>query len=158
MSNKSTRPGLSRAKNFLSLGPPLPAQLPVPASLRQRLWSRRRFLRRAAGAAGIVLGSRLLWPGRAFANDSDNIAPNPIPETTVLAGTPFHEVAPGPADQGNEPSVITDFKGFVGVAGGAGTGTDENGDALTLSFDYRFMSGTYVGVDGKRHRGAFAFI
>jgi hypothetical protein len=64
----------------------------------------------------------------------------------------------GPADQGNEPSVITDFKGFVGVAGGAGTGTDENGDALTLAFDYRFMAGKYVGVDGKHHRGGFAFI
>jgi hypothetical protein len=88
----------------------------------------------------------------------DDVPPRPIPETTDLGGTRFHVVGLGPADKGNEPSVITDFKGFVGVAGGAGTGTDENGDDLTLSFDYRFMAGTYVGTYGKRHRGAFAFI
>jgi hypothetical protein len=159
MSNQWTRPELLQAANSSLTGSPRAAQRQVyAAKLRERLWSRRRFLRRAAGAAGAVLGAQLFLPGLARADHDDDVFPTPIPETLVLGGTPFHVVGLGPADQGNEPSVITDFKGFVGVAGGGGTGTDENGDALTLSFDYRFMKGEYVGVDGRRHQGAFAFI
>jgi hypothetical protein len=158
MSNKSIPPGLQASANSpLAESPLAAAGLARAASLRRRLWSRRRFLRRAAGAAGLVLGAHVLWPGLAL-GEHQRALPTPIPETTVLGGTPFHVVGPGPADQGNDPSVITDFKGVVGIAAGAGTGTDEDGDALTLSFDYRFMKGEYVGVDGKRHHAAFAFI
>jgi hypothetical protein len=63
---------------------------------------------------------------------------------------------PGPADQGHEPSLITDFNGFDGVADFSGSATD--GSSNTFSGDIRFMKGVYVGVDGKNHRGAFAFI
>jgi len=65
---------------------------------------------------------------------------------------------PGPADQGHEPSLITDFNGFSGGAMFAGTGQDGAGNPLTFSGDMRFMKGTYVGVDAKDHRGAFSFI
>jgi len=35
-----------------------------------------------------------------------------------------------------------------------------NGTSKKLNFqmDNRFMQGTYVGVDGQRHRGTFGFI
>jgi len=50
----------------------------------------------------------------------------------------------------------------VGLANinGAGTGTDGQGNKSVLAFgsDNRFMKGQYIGVDGERHRGAFAFI
>ena len=37
---------------------------------------------------------------------------------------------------------------------------DINGTSRTLTFemDNRFMQGTYVGVDGRRHQGTFGFI
>jgi hypothetical protein len=76
---------------------------------------------------------------------------------------PFHFFFPGPADKGLEPSLITDFNGFVGVidAVGSGTGTDTTTGKkarLRWAADQRFMTGVYVGVDGKHHRGTFAFV
>ena len=124
--------------------------------------SRRQFFRTTAGA-GIVLGAGLLLPKRAYACRGDNLLPNPIPFSQKLLPPtrqygPFHFYFPGPADQGHEPSLITDFNGFIGVAKASGTGKDGDGNALTFSADMRFMKGEYVGVDGKNHRGAFSFI
>ena len=57
---------------------------------------------------------------------------------------------------------LADFKGFVGLAnvGGIGVGTEANGRRRDLFFDadVRFMKGTYVGVDHRRHEGTFAFV
>src|SRR5262245_41366910 len=93
------------------------------------------------------------------------VAPLPIP-----GGTPgFHPEDPfehanlaGPADApppfGNEPSSITNFNGFVGVAHFEGTGHDGEGHTLLWDADLRFMQGTYRGVDGKPHFGTFVLI
>src|SRR5262245_44871256 len=90
----------------------------------ERFHSRRRFLQ-AAGAAGIALGSGLWLPTPAWA-DKGEVDPKPIPGTHPTPFGDVHSILPGPADKGNEPSVITDFNGFIGVicAVGSGTGTD----------------------------------
>ena len=138
---------------------------PAPGGLVNRPFgvvSRRQFLRTTAGA-GIVLGAGLLLPKRAQAASGDNLLPNPIPFAQKLLPPtrqygPFHFMLPGPADQGHEPSLITDFNGFIGVAMFKGTGTDGEGNALTCGGDMRFMKGEYVDADGNNHQGAFAFI
>ena len=127
--------------------------------------SRRQFLQTAAGT-GVVLGAGLWIPKLARADDSGNLLPTPIPFSRLLAGFgPFHFNFPGPVDSPGpvcgkpgpyQPSLINDFNGFVGVAAGSGSATD--GSGLTFSTDTRFMKGVYVGVDGERHEGAFAFI
>jgi hypothetical protein len=67
-----------------------------------------------------------------------------------------------PFHAGVDPSSITDFKGFVGVADVQGTGTGRNpdGSVETLLFDtdMRFMQGTYVGLDGHVHQATFGFV
>jgi hypothetical protein len=71
---------------------------------------------------------------------------------------------PGPVDSstpnksGGDPSTITDFNGFVGVAHVQGTGTDGSGNALFWDVDLRFMKGVYQGVDGNIHQATFAFV
>ena len=63
-----------------------------------------------------------------------------------------------------EPSTITDFNGFVGLAYINGTVTRTNTKTHevrvlpTLFSDMRFMSGVYRGVDNRLHQGAFALI
>jgi hypothetical protein len=96
------------------------------------------------------------------------VAPLPIPGGfSNPTGGPFvHLNLPGPADappiHGNEPSTITDFNGFIGVADvtGTGTGTDSTGATTRLFFaaDLRFMRGLYRGVDGNLHKGTFALV
>jgi hypothetical protein len=83
--------------------------------------------------------------------------PNPFP------GEPFiHVNIPGPADAapivGNDPSAITDFNGFIGVAKVEGTGTDGEGNPLLWDVDLRFMQGVYQGADGHLHYGTFALV
>jgi hypothetical protein len=126
---------------------------PVPSQVRPV--SRRQFLR-TAGGAGLVLGSALCLPKRVFAGRLDDLTPNPIPIPFVRFGHTFHFVLPGPADQGHEPSTITDFNGFIGVANGTGNATDGSGN--TFGCDMRFMKGEYIDVSGKHHQGAFAFL
>src|SRR5262249_12785005 len=79
-----------------------------------------------------------------------SVAPLPIPGGLpgFLPGEPFeHIYLPGPADApppfGNEPSTITDFNGFIGVAHFEGTGTDGDGNTLLVDIDLRFMQGVY---------------
>jgi hypothetical protein len=122
--------------------------------------SRRAFIGGAAAAtAGASLGSGLLWPAAASAAPFSIPPPRPTPATTTVNGTAFHFVPFGP---GVDPSSITDFKGFVGVADVRGTGTARNpdGSAETLLFDtdMRFMQGTYVGLDGNVHEATFGFV
>jgi hypothetical protein len=63
---------------------------------------------------------------------------------------------------GLDPSSITDFNGFVGVADVQGTGTATNPDGSTETLlydtDMRFMSGSYVGKDGHVYKGTFGFV
>ncbi len=122
--------------------------------------SRRAFMGgAAAAAAGASLGSGLLWPAAASAGSFSIAPPRPTPATTTVNGVAFHFVPFGP---GVDPSSITDFKGFVGVADVRGTGTARNpdGSTETLLFDtdMRFMQGAYVGLDGAVHEATFGFV
>jgi hypothetical protein len=73
--------------------------------------------------------------------------------------------APGLFDSvETEPSTITDFNGFFGLAFISGMVTRTNvvtGEVLTLPFvesDMRFMKGVFRGTDGGVHQGAFALV
>ena len=136
--------------------------------LVQAPFSRRRLLRTAAGGVAGAMGARLLWPLAARAGD-DIVMPNPIPGgfTGEQFGCPgvtelFHLFIPSfPAE--DEPSTITDFNGFHGDAHiqGFGTATDTatgNQTRLFYDADIRFMKGVYIGVDGRKHQGAFALV
>ena len=122
--------------------------------------SRRAFLGGATGAAGLALGSSLLGPTTALAaGRRTNAAPKPTTNTTNINGTDFQLTFFGP---GLDPSSITDFNGFVGVADvqGTGTATNPDGSTETLLFDtdMRFMRGAYVAQDGAVHNATFGFV
>jgi hypothetical protein len=110
-----------------------------------------------AGAAGAAVGAGLL-PATVLAKTS-NAAPKPTTNTLKINGVTFSLTFFG---QGVDPSSITDFNGFVGVADvqGTGTATNPDGSTETLLFDtdVRFMSGVYVGQDGQVHKGQFGFV
>jgi hypothetical protein len=139
---------------------------PVPPGTESSHYARHGLSRRAfiggaaAAAAGASLGSGLLWPAAASARSFSVPPPRPSPATTEVNGVDFHFV--DPFHPGVDPSSITDFKGFVGVADVQGTGTARNpdGSVETLLFDtdMRFMQGTYVGLDGRVHQATFGFV
>jgi hypothetical protein len=63
----------------------------------------------------------------------------------------------------SDPSQITDFDGFVGLTHirGGGTGLDTTTGATTpLAYqaDMGFSQGKFIGTDGRRHHGTFAFV
>jgi hypothetical protein len=123
----------------------------------ERALSRRHFLAAAGLAGGAVVTSSAWMPALA---KTGPVAPRPIPYGTMLGGKLFHF-------QGTRPNMdessIYDFKGTVGVANidGPGAGTHA-GEALPANSEFgsdnRFMTGVYVGVDGKKHHGTFGFI
>lgn len=124
--------------------------------------SRRAFLGGAAAtAAGASLGTGLLWPaaGSAASLSHRGQLPKPTTATMTINGLTFHI---GPFGPRADPSSITDFKGFVGVADvrGKGTARHSDGRVETLLFDtdMRFMKGTYVGLDGHVHHATFGFV
>ncbi len=130
----------------------------------QHAMSRRRFLKTTGGTAGVVLSSGIWLP--LLANAGQNADPRPVPGTTDLGPlgkrhfffpttNPFSTVTVE-SGQG-DPSLITDFKGAIGVADLEGTGTGTNTDLL-WACDLRFMKGRFVGVDGDEHKGTFALI
>ncbi len=141
------------------------SEWPVPPgalSSSHHAWhglSRRAFIGGAAAATGASLGSGLLWPAAGLATPLSGRTPRPTPATTTINGVSFHFTSFGP---GVDPSSITDFKGFVGVADVRGHGTAKHPDGrvekLLFDTDMRFMKGTYVGQDGAVHRGAFGFV
>ncbi len=119
--------------------------------------SRRQFLGATAVAGGAALSSPMWAP--ILAEAKVGVDPKPIPQT-IAPGAPFHlQLLAATA----EPSSITDFRGVVGGADllGSGWGTDTKTGVRTHLFtaiDNRFMKGTYVGVDGRRHEAAFGFV
>jgi hypothetical protein len=139
----------------------------------QRHLTRRNLIR---GAAGAAMGVGLSRPKAAFANNDDDRAEqshcalaNPIPGG-VTPFKPFGVVVhhnplnpANPLADINDPSQITDFDGFVGLThirgGGSGMNTD-TGVTTTLAFqaDMGFSQGKFIGVDGRRHEGTFAFV
>ena len=140
----------------------------------QEKWLNRRSLLR--GAAGTMLGTGLLRPKLLSASDDDSenepdacVAPNPIPGG-VTGLKPFgifiHHNPLNPANplaNISDPSQITDFDGFVGLTHirGGGMGTDTaTGASTRLAFqaDMGFSQGKFIGTDGRRHEGTFAFV
>jgi hypothetical protein len=139
----------------------------------QRHLTRRNLIR---GAAGAAMGVGLSRPKAAFTNNDDDRAEqarcalaNPIPGG-VTPFKPFGVVVhhnplnpANPLADINDPSQITDFDGFVGLThirgGGTGMNTD-TGVTTTLAFqaDMGFSQGKFIGVDGRRHEGTFAFV
>jgi len=139
--------------------------------------SRRVFVKSFVGITGLALSSGLWMPMAAHAEGQNpgherdrgrgtsTVAPNPIPGGIQPLGPGtevFHVFPPNPANLKQEPASITDFRGFFGVTEITGTGTGINtktGQSTRLNFDVdvRFMKGTYVGVDGKRHYATFGF-
>jgi hypothetical protein len=153
--------------------------------------SRRAFFGGAGAAgAGLALSPALSLP--VFADDdparadpdsrlfSLSVSPNEIEHvntvTTGAFGNKAHFFFPGPVEgqvaptdpegahpHGRDPSLITDFKGMIGVADLSltGTGTNLNTGAKAkyhFHTDTRFMKGEFIGSDGRKHRGTFAFI
>jgi hypothetical protein len=121
--------------------------------------SRRAFLGATAGVTAATVGSGLLGPMKAFGSPASNAGPKPTTNVLSFNGLDFHLTNFAP---GMDPSSITDFNGFVGVADvqGSGTATNPDGttDMLLFDTDMRFMSGVYVGQDGRKHKGTFGFV
>jgi hypothetical protein len=127
----------------------------------ERALSRRNFLAAAGVAGGAAVTSSIWMPQVAGASGS--AAPTPIPYGTTITGPNgpvlFHFQFPV---ANTDVASIFNFKGVVGVADISGPGAGvHNGVALSGSnfgSDNRFMKGVYIGADGKRHHGTFAFI
>lgn len=127
----------------------------------ERAMSRRNFLA-AAGVAGGAAATSSIWMPQ-IAQASHSVPPTPIPYGTTITGPNgdvlFHFQFPV---ANTDVSSIFNFKGVVGVADIEGPGVGvHNGKALEgahFGSDNRFMKGVYIGTDGKRHHGTFAFI
>jgi hypothetical protein len=135
-----------------------------------RALSRRQLLGRTAGLAGLAAGSAFGLPVLANAAASQTGEPKPIPGGTQIDDLGlFHFYFPtannpvGSTDTiesgRGDPSLITDFNGFIGVGDwGPGTGKDNHGHTLYWAADVRFMDGEFVDTGGHRQLGAFAFV
>ena len=139
--------------------------------LLKRAISRREFLR-VAGIGSLGLGAALLLRQGIYAWEEPCVLAKPVPGGIQPLGPgtavyhvhlPSYPPLGNPDPSTNDPSIINDFNGLVGLAyvQGMGTHTDKGtGETRHLPFDVdlRFMKGEYAGVDGKNHHGAFAFI
>ena len=63
-----------------------------------------------------------------------------------------------PPAVGFEMSTITDFKGVIAAGEIQGAAHGSDGTPYDFDTDMRFMSGTYVDVDGRVRTGTFGFI
>ena len=164
---KIASPASGRFRRLARLARRFPSHNPGPSSGGFRP-SRRQFVGNTAGAmlAGATLGG-VVWPARSVAAQSAS-DPRPIPGGTPDLGGAFHVYGPGfPGGSDGpdaEPSSITDFNGFVGLAFISGTvrrTTRSTGATVELPFlfnDMRFMQGVYVGTDGRHRQGTFGFV
>src|SRR5262249_20032188 len=126
--------------------------------------SRRNFLSNAASAAGLAFWIPELGAaqgnGKRVGKSSD---PKPIPGGGSPLGIFVHhfpaQLTETPLASLNEPSQITDFKGFVGLnrirGEGRGSGFADN---IAFQADMGFMKGQFIAEDGKLHEGVFGFI
>lgn len=98
-------------------------------------------------------------------------APKPIPGgLQVKDGPLIHVLPPGPAGMqlpytklglrglNVEPSTLTDIDGLVARAYIIGKAAGSDGREYDLEVDIGPFRGVYVGEDGQRHEGSFAFI
>jgi hypothetical protein len=134
------------------------------AHFRRPAMSRRQFARTAAGTVvGATLGSGLWKSALARPRGSDE--PVPIPGGFQLGGQTFHVFGPGAGNPPDlEPSTITDFNGFVGLAYLNGMVTQINrktGQIRRLPFtssDMRFIQGFFRDTEGRVQHGTFALV
>lgn len=123
--------------------------------------SRRNFLTNAAGAAGLAFW--IPQSAQAAQGRGKSADPRPIPGGVSPFGIFIHhfpaQPTSAPLQALNEPSQITDFKGFVGQnrIRGAGTGSGFAGP-LAFQADMGFMKGVFIAEDGNLHQGVFGFI
>jgi hypothetical protein len=131
---------------------------PRPASPRRRRSARAGPSLEVLEDRSVPSASPIPIPGQVF---------SALPSGNPFGGPVIHFGLPGPADNtvptlprtiGGEPSTITDFNGFIGVAHVECTGTDNQGNTLFWDTDLRFMDGAFRGDDGKIHQGTFAFV
>src|SRR5262249_44840397 len=127
--------------------------------------SRRNFLTNAAGAAGLAF-----WIP-ALAESAQGKGKSPVPKPIPGGASPLGIFIPpfpvlptatpltsmGVANL-NDPSQITDFKGFVGLNRIRGAGTGPFGQTLAFQADMGFMKGQFIAEDGDQHEGVFGFI
>ena len=139
--------------------------------------SRRSFFARAGAAGGaVLLGASV--PAQVWADASCGLCdfPVPIPHINVPPPGGAHFYFEGPVDgfvvaadpsgahpEGRDPSIIFNFKGFIGQADLllTGTGTDlDTGATGPYQFhtDMRFMNGVFVGTYGIERKAPFAFV
>ncbi len=130
--------------------------------------NRRSLIRVGAGA---LAGVGLWRPKPAFADDVDEHAAcaltNPIPGG-ITPFKPFgvvvHHNPLKPANRLavaniSDPSQITDFDGFVGLTHIRGAGTNTlTSTILAFQADMGFSQGKFIGADGQKHEGTFAFV
>ena len=136
--------------------------------------SRRAFLG-AFTCAGTALGVGLLGSKSALARSDDDASHRAGGLITPIPGglapfAPFgifihhNPLKPGTSlGNINDPSQINDFDGFVGLTHirGGGIGTDTatgNTTPLAYQADMGFSQGKFMGADGERHKGTFAFV
>lgn len=146
MDSKDTR--LRQAGSLLSLDRPI---------------SRRQLLTTAAGAVGLTATSAVWLPG-LIQTEAAEALPRPISGGRTAPPAPevfFHEY---PVQRGNEPSTVTDFRGYFGVASidvSAATRTEKrtgNTTSLLWRAEMRMLKGVYIGTDGQSHHGTFGFV
>jgi hypothetical protein len=123
---------------------------------RAAVVSRRNFLQ-----AGAALAAGLAIPLTLPASPEVAL-PNPIPGGLDLLGNghTFHVFLPGTSP---ELATITDFNGALGATDVLGSWIGEGvkpppNTPLIFDADMRFMSGEYIGRDGRHHQGSFAFV
>jgi hypothetical protein len=133
----------------------------ISRHLREFHSSRRRFLTSAAGAAGLAFW--LPDGGQAGQRKGKSAAPKPIAGGAMPLGIFIHHFAAlptaSPLSALNEPSQITDFKGYVGLNRIRGGGTSPQfTQTLAFQADMGFMKGQFIAEDGNLHQGVFGFI
>src|SRR5215831_8955514 len=138
-------------------GPPSHARAIGHSHFWERAMSRGAFVKRVTGVGGAAVTSALWMPALARAGGgTTSAAPVPVPANPAAGGLHIY-----PPRENSEPSTITNLNGFVGIGEvtGAGTATLATGATQRLFFDVdnRFMTGEYVGADGRLHHGTFAF-
>ena len=178
MSVRDARPWRNSSPERASpADPPTPDQ--DPRGCHAGGFSRRGFIRAAAGTTALALGPGLSSSALAHGAGDHRTppAPKPIPGGNDLSGFGFvapydfiHVFGPGPAGlvlpftgvvlQGLdvEPGTIADFHGATAVAYHVGEATGSDGNTYNLETDMRVMDGRYVGVDGTTRHGTFALI
>jgi hypothetical protein len=124
-------------------------------------WQRAALSRRNLLRTGATLAAGLAIPS-VLRSAPETSLPKPIPAGLDLLGNGkiFHVFLPGTAP---ELATITDFNGILGATDVLGTWsgggvTPPPSGPLAFDADMRFMTGEYIGLDGRHHQGTFAFV